>query len=160
MAEPTITLHEWTSALYRDWYCSLDGTFGRIGDDDVWLPATPLDVNERVYKELGEREFSHWRDDNTMPLADFMAELQALADKAPKGAEVVIELSASSEYDESSASARYEVGYFREPTKRERAEREETNRKIAERDERHKRAADEKERQEFERLKAKYGTNA
>jgi hypothetical protein len=93
-----------------------------------------------------------------MPLAEFVAELQELASKAPKRAEVVIELSASSDYEESSASPRYEVGYFRDPTKRERAEREETNRRIAARDARKAKEAEERERAEFERLKAMYGT--
>lgn len=118
-----------------------------------YLPRTEIDVNARVYVELGEREFER-HDDNTMPLADFIAEIQKVAAKAPKGAEVVIEMGVSG-YDGGEV-ATYEIGYFRDPTKKERGEREETNRKIREANaEREARKADQ-EREEFERLKAKF----
>jgi hypothetical protein len=120
-----------------------------------WLPYSEVDVNERVYVELGEHEFD--RDDNTMPLDDLIAELRDIAAKAPKGAEVVVELGTTG-YDDS-YNATYEVGYWRDP-KKERAEREETNRKIRQRAEQRAAKAAEKERAEFERLKAKFASDS
>lgn len=119
-----------------------------------YLPHSPVDVDERVYVELGERDFDD-RNDNTMPLASLLAELTALGAKAPKGAEVVIEFG-SSGYD-GGEYATYEVGYFRDPSEDEKAERRDTNRQIAERDKAREAEAAAKERAEFERLKAKFG---
>jgi hypothetical protein len=121
-----------------------------------YLPYSPLDVDARVYEELGVREFGSYDDDDAMPLVDFIAELRALAASAPKGAEVVIDLTASTGYEGDSPTASYELGYFREPTEDEKAERREVNRKIAERERQREIIAAKKERAEFDRLKAKY----
>jgi hypothetical protein len=125
------------------------------GRCEEWLPNEPLDVDERVYATLGDRTFYGYADDSEMPLADFIDELNALARKAPKRAEVIIKFGTEGCYDDP-PSPSYEVGYWRDPTKKERAEREETNRKLAARDAKRAEAATTQERAEYERLKAKF----
>lgn len=147
-ADATVYLSART--VLNEWLSCAGNIYGY--EDGEWLPYSELDVDARVYIELGERTFDCH--DNTQPLAEFIAELQALAAKAPKKGEVVIDFSAGG-YDDD-IYAQYEVGYYRDPTKRERAEREETNRKIRERAARKAEEAAERERAEFERMREKY----
>lgn len=117
-----------------------------------WLPSSPVDVGERIYVAVGSREYY---ETSEQPLEEFIAELRDVSKKVPKRYEAVFTLRASYCFDDP-ANPEWEIGYWRDPTKKERAEREETNCKIAERDARRKVEAAEKERAEFERLKAKF----
>lgn len=137
----------------RAYYLTGNGRFGVVGDDDYWLPYSPVDVDERVYVSLGDRSFDSGHEE---ALDDFIAALSEVATKAPKDADVVIKLSSSYGYEDERGEPEYEIGYWRDPTAKERAEREETNRKIAVRDARKAEEAARMEREEFERLKAKF----
>ncbi len=151
MADAMSNIYLANQAVLNEYWRSAMGAMSAM---EPYLPRTPLDVDAKVYVELGDRDFDN-RDDATLALADFIAELQELGAKAPKGAEVVIELG-SGGYD-GDEYATYEVGYFRAPNSEERAEREETNRKIAEREAKRADESAAKERAEFERLKEKFG---
>jgi hypothetical protein len=128
-------------------------SFRNAGDDAMLnLPFEPLDVNARVYEELGKAAFEGH--DNTLPLSEFLEQIQDIASGAPEGVEVVIEPGTDSDFDDYWAT--FEIGYFRNPTDEERADRMETNRKIAERDAKRDAENAERERAEYERLKSKF----
>jgi hypothetical protein len=142
---------------FRDHYYSLmnnviwSSPFSR----EEWLPYSPVDIDQRVYVRLGDRTYTGGEHEQSV--ASFIGELQALAAKAPKRATAIIKLGTGYGCDdESCRDPEWEVGYWRNPTKKERAEREETNRKIAERDTRRAEEAATKERAEYERLRAKF----
>jgi hypothetical protein len=118
-------------------------------------PMAEVDVNERVYVELESRTFYSWGDESEVPVNDFVSGLNALSARAPRGSDVVIRFSSESDYDGPSNPS-YEVGYWRDPTPEEKAEREEHNREAREHNARLEERRAEQERAEFERLKAKY----
>lgn len=154
----TVTVAEDANVYLGDRYLTyrhlLSGLRFGFSEED-WLPNSPVDVDERVYKKLGERTYTGGEHEQSVE--SFIGELRALAEKAPKSATAIIKLGTGYGCDdESCRDPEWEVGYYRDPTKKERTEREETNRKIAERD---ARRAEEKvtaERAEYERLKAKF----
>jgi hypothetical protein len=122
-------------------------------DPDYWLPYSPLDVDARVYAKLGGRTYTGGEHEQSVE--SFIGELRALAAKAPKRATAIIKLGTGYGCDdESCRDPEWEVGYWRDPTKKERATREETNRKIAARDERRANEKLASERAEYERLRA------
>jgi len=129
------------------------GTFGR----DI-LPTEPVDVDAKVYVRLHGEEYENFysSEGHEQNLGEFMAQLESFQTSAPDGADAIIKFS-SSYFGEGDTEASYEVGYWRDPTSEERAEREETNRKIAERDKANEERAALKEREMYERLKAKFG---
>jgi hypothetical protein len=126
---------------------------------EEWLPYSPVDVDARVYVQLGERTYTGGEHEQSVE--SFIGELRALAAKAPKRATAIVKLSTGYGCDdESCRDPEWEVGYWRDPTKKERAEREETNRKIAERDSRRAAEAADRERAEYARLRAKFEESA
>jgi hypothetical protein len=116
-------------------------------------PMREVDVNEPVYVQLASRSFDAG---HTETLESFIANLREEASDAPPGVEVMIEITSGYGYDDERGEPEYEVGYWRDPTPEERAEREEHNRKAREHNARLEEREAEQERAEFERLKAKF----
>jgi hypothetical protein len=120
------------------------------------LHAKPERLNAPVYEQI-ESEMVGWESERS--LEKHIAELRKIAAKAPKGRKVVIEFDRESDYEGGYDTYR-RIGFYRPPTDEEVEERRARNAEIREVQAEAKLAADEKERQEFERLKAKYATNA
>lgn len=152
---PAETYSATTVALsdYFTMYRGLLGNMGMWSSGEEWLPYSPLEVAERVYVKLGDRTYTGG--EHEQAVESFIGELRALAAKAPKRATAIIKLGTGYGCDdESCRDPEWEVGYWRDPTKKERAKREETNRKIDARDERRATEKRASERTEYERLKA------
>lgn len=151
---------ETVTFTFSDHYRSLlNGLRWRDIYSEEWLPHSPVEVDGRVYVRLGERTYTGGEHEQSVD--SFIGELRALAAKAPKRATAIIKLGTGYGCDdESCRDPEWEVGYWRDPTKKERAEREETNRKIADRAARRAEEADNRERAEYERLRAKFEETA
>lgn len=151
----TMPVSEWARSLYA---CYAGGVYVR--DEDAWLPREAVKVSERIYEYIERIEFPRYSSNRETTLERHIAKLRKFGAKAPEGAKVVIKFGIESGYEAGDETAYYEVGYWRDPTNEEKAERHETNRKIAERDKRLAEAAAAKERAEFERLKAKFASDS
>lgn len=139
-------------------YMSAAGRFGDVLNEDYWLPREKLKLNERVYECIERVDLPRYGGRETT-LAQHIGKLNRLAAKAPQNTKVVITFGVDRGYEAGDETAYYEVGYWRDPTDEEKAERRETNRKIAERDKRAAAKAEEKERAELERLQAKFAAS-
>jgi hypothetical protein len=115
-------------------------------------PMSEVDVEARVYVSLNEeRHFERV----AMTIDEYIAELRAAATEAPAGTEPVIEYETDAGYDDDYYTVR-KIGYWRDPTPEERAEREAHNQKAREHNAALQERKTSEERAEFERLKAKY----
>lgn len=130
---------------------------GALSDWANSFPKSEVDVDEGVYVSLGERSFDAGHE---QPLDEFLEELRGLASRAPKRAEVIIKLTSGYSWDDERGDPEYEVGYWRDPTAKERQEREDANRKAREHNAALEQRKADAEREEYERLRAKFASDS
>lgn len=137
--------YETAGAVLQEYMDSAQGWFDRY-------PKTEQDVGAKVYVYLDCAEYTG---DRELPFAAFLERLNTAAAPAPPGSELVIKFSGNGAYDDDE-SAGWEVGFYRDPTPEERAEREAKNAEVRAHNARLAEREAEEERAEFERLKAKF----
>ena len=125
-------------------------------DGYYWLgsgPDRPIDVDAPVYVAIDHTKISGWEEERD--LEEYFDSLREIAAAAPEGSRVTVQWESESDYEGGYDPVRI-IGYYREPTEEERAERREINARIARKKEAEAARKAQKEREEYERLKVKF----